>query len=286
MIDCIIVGKGPAGISASIYLARANLNCLVIAKGYGALEKADKIENYYGLEQPVSGIQLAQKGIRQAQRLGVSIITEEVVAVEWNEHFIVKTERSSYLAKTIILATGIQRKQPMIKGIKELEGKGVSYCAVCDSFFYKGKDVAVLGSGEYAENEIRELLPVVNSVTMVTNGEQPMEHRSSERNIIEKEIRQVRGEDKVQEIEFQDHSTLKIDGLFVAVGMASSTDLARKIGAATSEKAILVDEKMRTTVPGLYACGDCTGGVLQISKAIYEGTKAALEVIREIREAK
>ena len=136
--------KGLPGISASLYTTRANLKTLVIGQDNSDLVKADKIENYYGFEKEITGKELLEKGIAQTKRLGSDIVSEEVVGILYDEHFIVKTTENEYGSKTIILGTGAKRKSSKIKGIEEYEGKGISYCAICDGFFYKNKDVAVV----------------------------------------------------------------------------------------------------------------------------------------------
>lgn len=280
MYDVVIIGAGPAGISASLYLKRAKLNVLVIYKGYGALEKAPMIENYYGLKDNISGKELFENGINQAKKLGVEIVEDEVTGISFDNNFKITTANRKYIAKKVILATGTSRKAPNIKGIKEYEGKGVSYCAVCDAFFYKGKDVAVLGSGNYALHEANQLKPVVNSVTIFTNGEQILENRDGQEfDVEERTIREFRGSEKLEEIEFEDNNIKKINGVFIAIGTASSSDLAKKIGAIVKDNNIQVDENMQTNVEGLYACGDCIGGILQINKAVYDGAKVALHII-------
>lgn len=279
--DVIIVGSGPAGISASLYAKRRKLSVLIISKKNSALEKAEKIDNYYGFKNGISGQELYQNGIKQAKTLGVEIIEDEVVSLNYLEMFEIETVNSHYEAKSVILATGTNRMTPNIKGIREFEGKGVSYCAICDAFFFKGKDVAVLGNGNYAIHEMEQLKPIVNSVTMLTNGEEMIENRNidTDVNIDNRKIKEFRGENKIEEIEFEDNTKKQINGVFVAIGTASSNDLARKIGAKVENNHIVVNENMETTVPGLFACGDCTGGLLQISKAVYEGAKAGLEVL-------
>lgn len=286
--DVIIVGSGPAGVSASLYTKRANLETLIITKKGGTLEKVGIIENYYGLQENIRGETLQQIGEKQAKKLGVEIKEEEVLQIEYDTNFIVKTLNHAYEAKTVILATGTSRKKAKIKGIKELEGKGVSYCAICDAFFFKGKEVGVLGSREYALHEAQTLLPVVKSVTMFTNGEELVEKRVEGIKIEEKKIREIRGTEHIEEIEFEDNTKSKIDGMFVAMGTASSSDLARKLGVKLDEKDIhiLVNKKMETNLPGLYACGDCIGGTLQIAKAVYEGMIAGMSVIDRLKKQK
>ena len=283
MYDVIIIGKGPAGISASLYVARANQKCLIIGKDLGALAKAHTIQNYYGLEKPMKGKKLAEIGIEQAKNLGVEVVSEEVVGIDWNTTFFVKTVKHEYQAKAVILATGTERVTPPIAGLKEYEGKGVSYCAICDAFFYRDKDVAVIGNGNYAIHEARQLKPVVKSVTILTDGKEMIQNRdASDFDVEETPIREFRGTNSIEEVEFKNNNTKKIDGVFIAIGTASSTDLAKKIGALVQNNNIVVNENMETTVKGLYACGDCTGGLLQVNKAVYEGAKAALDIIKNI----
>ena len=141
MENIIIIGGGPAGISAALYAARSGRDPLVIEHGAGGLKKAEKIENYYG-GGTLSGQELYDRGIDQAKTLGVRILTAQVVGVEGFDTFTVHTDQGDFDAKAVILATGTSRKAPVIPGLKELEGRGVSYCAVCDAFFYRGRDVA------------------------------------------------------------------------------------------------------------------------------------------------
>lgn len=291
MYDTIIIGGGPAGITASLYIKRAGFNVLVITKGESALNKAKKIENYYGFEKPISGRVLIENGEKQAKALGVNILKKEVIGIKYtndNNYEVItanQTQNERYIAKTIVLATGANRNKPNIKGVQEYEGKGISYCAICDAAFYKNKDVAVLGNGEYAIGEIEELLPVVKSVTMLTDGQEHIENRSNNEKfkINDKKIREFRGNTRIEEIEFEDNSTEKVNGIFIAQGTASSLDFAKKLGARIEENYIIVNADMETTIPNVYAAGDCTGGILQISKAVYEGTKAGLSIINKLR---
>lgn len=280
MYDVIVIGSGPAGITAAIYAKRRNLSILVISKGISALQKAEKIDNYYGFESGISGKELYENGVKQAKNLGIDFIEDEVINIEYINQFTIETVNSKYEAKAVILATGVSRNVPNIKGIKEFEGKGVSYCAVCDSFFYKGKDVAVLGDGNYAIHEFETLKPIASSVTILTNGNAMVENRDSSIEVNNKKIREFRGNTKLEEVEFEDNTIQNLNGVFIAMGTASSSDLARKIGARIENNNIIVNENMETTVPGLFACGDCTGGLLQISKAVYEGAKAGLAVLK------
>ena len=285
MYDVIIIGSGPAGVSAAIYAKRGGANVLVITKDTGTLGKAKKIENYYGFKS-ITGEELYKNGLEQLKNLNIELVKDEVVQLNYTNQFEVTTVNNVFEAKYVVFATGVSRNVPNIKGIKEFEGKGVSYCAICDAFFYRNKHVAVLGSGNYAIHEAEILKPVAKSVTLLTNNEKLVENRDIDLNVNEKKIREVRGYDKVDEVVFDDDTKENVNGIFVAIGTASTNDLARKIGASIENNNIVVNENLETTVPGLYACGDCTGGILQISKATYEGTKVGLEIVNKIKNNK
>ncbi len=283
MYDVIIIGSGPAGISAGLYTKRAGLKTLIISKGVGTLEKAEKIENYYGFLSQ-GGVELQKVGENQAENLGIEIKREEVMNISYNENFIVETLNFEYEAKIVVIATGNSRKKSNIKGLKEFEGRGVSYCATCDGFFYQGKNVAVLGNREYAIHEAQNLLPIAKKVILLTNGEQLVEKRHEGIEVDENKIREFRGTNSIEQVKFEDNTTKKIDGVFIALGMASSSDLAKKIGIMLDEKEnIKVNNKMETNVKGIYACGDCTGGIFQVAKAVYEGMVAGMSIIQYLK---
>ena len=275
--DVIIIGAGPAGISAGLYTQRANKKTLIIYNEKSSLEKANKIENYYGFPNGISGKELYQNGIMQAKNLGIELKKEEVIKIEKiKETFEVNTSNRKYISRNVILATGNKKNTPDIKGIKELEGKGISYCAICDGFFYRGKDVAVLGSGDYAISEVNDLLNVANKITILTNKKKVPDFRAENVKVETRGVIAVKGENQLESIELEDGTKLEVDGLFVAQGVAGSTDFARKLGALVKDNKIVVNDKMETTIQGLYACGDCVGGIYQIAKAINEGMIAGM----------
>lgn len=281
--DVIIVGNGPAGLSAALYTSRANLRTLVIGKDQGALAKADRIENYFGLAEPISGCELVENTKIQAKNLGADLVTDEIFHISWNQDFTLEGREGSYRAKAVLLATGTSRKKADIEGLSRLEGHGVSYCAICDAFFYRGRKVAVLGNEEYAVHELAQLLPVAGSAALLTDGKELKAEVPEGVQVITKKIRSVDGEEAVTGVTFADGERLPADGLFVALGSAGAVDLARKVGALTDGRSIQVDETMATNVPGLFAAGDCTGGLLQISTAVGEGAKAAMSMIEYVR---
>lgn len=295
MEKVVIIGAGPAGISAALYTVRGNMDPLVIHTGIGALEKAEKIENYYGLERPLSGQELFDRGIAQAKDLGVRFLEAQVLGISGFDTFTVKTTAGDIETESVILATGGKRTAPAIPGIREYEGRGVSYCAVCDAFFYRGREVAVLGNSDFALHEAEELKNVTPSVTIYTNGEKPEFSRNHSIAVNTMRIQAIEGEQtvsglrmendmNVQEEGKQEVSFYPAEGVFVALGTAGSTEIARQMGAELTEKGnIKVNENMETTIPGLFAAGDCTGGLLQIAKAVYEGSVAGIYAGKYVR---
>lgn len=284
MPNIVIIGSGPAGVSAALYAARAGVETTVLTKGPGALDRAELIQNYYGFAEPISGAELERRGIEGAKALGVQFVTTEAVGLTYMDKLTVETLAGDFPADAVILATGASRAAPHIPGLAGLEGHGVSYCATCDAFFYRGRDVAVLGSGEYALHEVQALLPVVKSVTLLTNGSPLTASFPPEVTVCPEKVNAILGEEQVSGVELSGGKTVALSGVFVALGVAGSTALARKLGAEVDGNRILVDEHMQTTLPGLYAAGDCTGGLLQVAKAVYEGALAGTEAAKALRK--
>ncbi len=285
MPDLVIVGSGPAGVSAALYAARAGVRTTVLTKGPGALDRAELIQNYYGFAEPISGAELERRGIEGAKALGVNFVTTEAVGLTYTDRLTVETLAGEFPADAVILATGASRAAPKIPGLVGLEGHGVSYCATCDAFFYRGKDVAVLGNGEYALHEVQALLPVVKSVTLLTNGSPLTAQFPPEVAVHPEKIDAILGEERVTGVQLNGGGIVELSGVFVALGVAGSTALARKLGAEVDGNRIVVDPRtMQTTLPGLYAAGDCTGGLLQVAKAVYEGALAGTEAAKALRK--
>ena len=284
MPNIVIIGSGPAGVSAALYAVRAGVDTTVLTKGPGALDRAEKIEIYYGFSEPISGAELERRSIANAKRLGVQFVAAEAVGLTYTDKLTVETLSGDYPADAVILATGASRAVPRVPGLAGLEGHGVSYCAACDAFFYRGKAVAVLGSGEYALHEVQALLPVAGSVALLTNGAPLTSQFPPEVKVYPQKVEAILGETAVTGVQLSGGKTLEASGVFVALGVAGSTALARKLGAAVEGSRVVVDETMQTTVPGLYAAGDCTGGLLQVAKAVYEGALAGTEAAKALRK--
>jgi ahpF family protein/thioredoxin reductase len=283
----IIIGSGPAGVSAALYARRGGADVTVISKGAGGLTTAEWVENYYGFAEPISGAELEQRGIAGAERLGVRFETDEVLAVlpvEEGRGFRLEATCRMYAADAVILAAGASRRTLSIPGLRDFEGRGVSYCAICDAFFYRGKKVAVIGAGDYALHEAEILRPHAAQLSLLTNGEEPSVAISDGIAVQTQKIVRIEGARRVQHIVFDDETGMDVDGIFMAIGTAGSMELARKLGVVLSDGKIAVGKHMETNVPGVYAAGDCTGGLLQIAKAVYEGAEAGLAAVQYLRK--
>ncbi len=283
-IQAFIIGGGPAGVSAALYLARAGQNVCIVENGPGALARAHKIENYYGTT--ATGSELYAQGLAQAKALGVSIINDEVINVDYVDGFTVTCKGLSEVLKApaLILATGTKNITLKLPGLAQLEGRGISYCAVCDGFFFRKKHVAILGNGAYALHEAEYLRQLAASVVILTNGAEGELAQAAGYNVITTKLKAVSGQEQLQSVLFEDGSSLNIDGLFIALGTADSTDIARKLGAELSGRFIRINNDGATNIPGLFAAGDCTGGLLQVAKAVYEGAGAGLSAVQFLRQ--
>lgn len=270
--DTIIIGAGPAGVSAAVYLKRFNLNPLVITTKNSSLLKAN-IENYYGFSQ-ISGSDLFDNGLKQLESLGIETIFDEVTSIEPSDGFIVKTANKSFLSKTVLLATGKSRNKLNIKGFKEYLGSGISMCATCDGFFFRGKNIGIIGSGKYMETELSVLERFTKNITIFTNGEE----YNSNYKVVKSKILEAEGDVRFKSLVCEDKK-YELDGVFVALGEASGLDFSKHIGLRTDEdNNLVVDGAFMTNCPGIFAAGDITGGILQVSKSVADGCGAAFGI--------
>ncbi|MDR2687681.1 MAG: NAD(P)/FAD-dependent oxidoreductase, partial [Oscillospiraceae bacterium] len=270
-----------------LYLCRAGLRAAVIGKDGGALERAERIENFYGPGRPLSGADLLENGRRQCADLGADLRGDEALALEWREtggYQIQLAEGGAVSARAVLLATGRAKRAPDIEGVRAFEGRGVSYCAVCDAFLYRGRSVAVLGGGAYARHEMEELLPLAGRVTLLTDGAEPEFDPPPEVVVRTARLLRLEGEGKLAGAQLGDGSAQPLDGLFVALGSASAGDLAMKLGLRLKDGAIPVNGRQETGLPGLYAAGDCTGAFAQVAFAVAEGARAGMEMAAFLRK--
>ena len=283
MHEAVILGYGPAGAQAAIYLLRGGIKPLIIGRDGGALASAERIDNFFGRGDHPSGLDLIEAGLGQIRELGGEITPGEVVSIAFGDGFTVKTTEGEYETKTILMAVGRQRKKPSIAGVEAYEERGVSYCAVCDGFFYRGKSVAVLGEGKYALSEAEELANHASSVTIYTNGREAGFLSPDGIMIDTRPILGIEGTERVEGLRFED-GAVDTDGLFVAEGSASGLDFARKLGLEVKDGDIVTNGSQMTNIPGIFAAGDCTGGVLQVVVAAGEGACAGLAMMEFIRK--
>lgn len=297
MYDSIIIGAGPAGLSAAVYLKRANKDILIIEKEApgGKLLKIDKIENYLGFSE-IEGPDLAIKMYNQVKNLQVPFVFSEVLEVKKEDNFIVITKEDTYYAKTIIYASGNQNKKPNITGFKELENKGISYCATCDGTLYKNEDVVVLGSNNKAIEESIYLASIVKKVTIITeneNFESPfMAKRLNDFDNIEvifnTKILKAMGNEKLESLEIaniKDNETkiINVKALFIALGDTPSTYPLNKLNVINEKGLIQTDENLETKVKGLFGAGDCINKTLrQVSTAVGDGALAAISALKRM----
>ena len=272
MYDTVIIGSGPCGISAAIYLKRFGFNVLVIGKDYGTLAINTSIENYYGFDQ-INGIDLIEKGINQALNLGIEVVKDEVLKIEFADGFIVSTIGSEYNCKSILIATGMKRNTLSIKGLKEFEGKGISYCAVCDGFLYRKKKIAVIGSGEYMKSELEVLKRFSNDIIVFTNGNDVIVDEI----VVNDKIVEFKGEASLKQI-ITTNSTYDVDCAFIAEGSATGFSFAKHLGILLDDNNHIMVNDYQTNIPGIFAGGDVIGGVKQIVKAASDGCVAAYKI--------
>ena len=275
MFETIVIGSGPAGSTAAIYLKRFNRDVAVITSNDTALNSAHQIDNYYGFYE-VSGKELYNNGINQLKHLGIDLIDEIVVSIEYYNHFVITTNKNVYEAKRVILATGKARNKLKIKNAKDYEMKGLSYCATCDGFFYRNKKIGIIGSGNAMLHELSFLKNMSSDIIVFTDGE---ELDLSDVKVVKEKVVSLYGDEYLEGLTTEKES-YDLDGLFVAIGEASTFDFIKHLGILTDEKNnIIVNNNYQTNIPNLFAIGDAIGGVLQITKASYDGMMVAYGIV-------
>ena len=291
MYDVIIIGMGIGGITAGIYGKRAGLNVLMFEKSApgGMLQKIDKIQNYPGFSE-ISGPDLALNLFNQVKKVGVPFKFEEVIDVEiTDENKKVITKNGTYEAKNIIVATGRTPKYLGLDNEKDYLGRGLSTCASCDGNFYKGEDVAVVGSGNSALQESLYLANIVNKVYLLHRGvnfkgDDALVERVRNTKNIEivdgvniKKINEVEG--KIESVTLDNEKTINVKGVFIYIGYKPDTEMFKKLDITNINGDIIVSENFETEIDGLYAIGDCAKkGVYQLVTAASDGCIAVSDI--------
>lgn len=294
--ELVIIGGGPAGYSAGLYAARADINAVLIERGMpgGQAASTEWIENYPGFPGGIGGIDLALKMDEQARSFGLEVISADVERLEMQgKEFVVFTNQEPIKTKAIILATGAKPDYLNVQGESKFHGRGVSYCATCDGAFFRDKTVAVVGGGDAAVEEALFLTKFAEKVYIIhRRGElratKLIQKRAMENPKIEfvwhSVVDQIVGEDKVSAVKIKDVRTnqlneFAVDGVFVYVGTRANSDIVKDMVEVDSRGYIIANEKMETGVSGLYVAGDIRQKPLrQVVTAVSDGAVAAMEV--------
>lgn len=299
----IIIGSGPAGLTAAVYAARASLDPVVIAgqNPGGQLMQTTEVENFPGFVNGIQGPELMQNMIKQAERFGAKILYENVTTVDFSKKpFSVSTDKQTYLTKSVVIATGAEANWLGIPSEQKLRGKGVSACATCDGFFFKGKDVAVIGGGDSAMEEANFLTKFANKVTIVHRRDEfkaskIMLQRAKDNPkinfITNVQIEEVLGQDKLEGIKLKYNSSgqeyvLPVQGMFLAIGHTPAAKIFSAAGVKTNEKGYLdVKNNTHTNIEGVFVAGDVADfRYRQAISAAGMGCMAALDVEKYLAE--
>lgn len=293
MYDIVIIGGGPAGLTASIYAKRFGLSTLLIEKigigGQAAL--TDLVENYSGFPEGVSGAELVSKMEEQAKKFDVEFLIDEVIDINLDEEVKkIKTNTNEIESIGIIIATGADPRKLNVSGEKEFTGKGVSYCAVCDAFFYKDKDVVVVGGGDSAISEALYLTKFANNVYVIHRRDklraayylQDRAFKNSKiKFIFNSVIREIRGDKRVNSVIIEnlvDNKSFEVNvnGVFIYIGLKPNSEFLKDKVKTDENGFIITDEDMRTNKKFIYAAGDVRKKSLrQIITACADGAIAS-----------
>lgn len=297
--DLVIIGAGPAGLTAAIYAERSGLKSIVLEKANigGQVAITPVVENYPAFTR-IAGKTLMDMMAQQAITYTDIHDGEEVVDIKKQDSiFEVLTNRAKYSAKAILIAAGVESKKLEVQGEKQFQGRGVSYCAACDGYFFKdGKKVIVVGGGNTAATEALYLKNIGVDVTLVHRRDKLRAEQILQQSLEDNRIpiiwnsvvREIKGDRLVSGVVLESVmdksiSEIKVDGVFIAIGYVPNNELAKKLGVETDEEGyVKVDHAHRTTVAGIYAAGDITGGFKQIVTAVGQGAVAAMSIFEDI----
>ena len=300
--DIVIVGAGPGGLTAGIYAGRQGTKNLILDRGFagGLGREVPEMENYPGFDN-VSGLELTEKMKSQAVKNCELHENEDVLEIIKNDdeyRFTVKTDKDSYLSKTVILATGSSHRHLNAKGEEEFKGKGVSYCATCDGFFFQGRDIIMVGGGNSALQEALYLNNLGANVTLVHRRDefraqkhlQNQVHEEGINIIYNAVVEEIKGDMLVDTVVLKDTKTgeltdLSISGIFISVGYIPHTELAEQLGVDLDESGhIIIDKEQKTNVDYVYAIGDVCVGLKQWVVACGEGAVAATSAYHDLND--
>ena len=301
--DVLIIGGGPAGLTAAIYAGRGNLRVGLLEKGNpgGQIAQTEEVENYPGFPDVISGPELSERMVKQAEKFGAKILYDEVTGLERNGlGFTVKGYEKSYTAHSIIIATGANPKRLGVPGEDTFYGRGVSTCATCDGFFYRNKRVVVVGGGDAAIEEGTFLTKFASSVTVIHRRDTLRANKVAQdrafanpkmRFIWDTAVEEVLGDDglvtgvKLENLKTGEKSTLETDGVFIYIGHEPNTGFLSGVVELGSTGYVAVRDEIYTNVPGIFAAGDVSDEIYrQLSTSVGAGTKAAMRAEKYLVE--
>lgn len=290
--DCVVIGAGAAGMTAAIYLKRSNLNVLLIEKEIpgGQINNTWTIDNYPGLPN-VSGPDLASKMFEQVTNLRIESIFENVISIKNDDFKTVKTSNKEIKAKSIVIATGRKPRLLGLKNEEKLIGKGISFCSLCDGFFYKDKIVAVIGGGNSALEGALYLAGICKEVILIHRRDQfradelnitKVKNKSNIKILFNSEITKINGDVKLESIVIN-NELFNVSGIFIYIGHEPDLNFIDDLKLELNNGYIIVDKNMKTNIPKIYACGDIIKKeVYQIATAIGEGAVAATSLKKDL----
>lgn len=292
--EVIIIGGGPAGLTAGLYTSRAGLNSLLIEGGLvgGQIVSAERVENYPGFPEGISGFELGQLMYQQATKYGLKTIIAEATGIELREkQREVKTTEGNFMAKAVIIAGGSERRKLSIPGEEKFMGRGVSYCATCDAAFFRELSVAVVGGGDAAITEALHLAKFASKVTVIHRRDQFRAGRILQDKALSEPkiqflwnaiVEEIEGEDlveriKLREVKTGEKSALEVAGIFISIGLKPNTDYLKGILPLDTAGHIITNDKMETEIPGIFAAGDVrSNSARQAITAAGDGATAAI----------
>lgn len=294
-IDITIIGAGPAGLTAGIYAGRAQLNTVILEKGLpgGQIAQTQEVENYPGFPEVISGPELSERMVQQAKKFGAQIKVAEVKSLEKNgAGFIVKSSDGDYLSKTVIIATGANPRRLGVVGEDEFYGRGVSTCATCDGFFYRDKEVIVVGGGDAAVEEGLFLTKFASKVTVIHRRDELRANKEAQKRAFANDkmhwiwdtvVTEVSGENglvigvKTRNVKTKAESFVKADGVFIYIGHVPNTGYLKDVIQLRNSGYVDVRDEVYTNIEGIFAAGDVSDEIYrQLGTSVGAGTRAAM----------
>ncbi len=300
--DVVIIGGGPAGLTAGIYAGRSGLNTVIVEKGLpgGQIAQTDEVENYPGFPEGISGPELANRMAEQAKKFGAEVVMDEVTGLEIQEGgFLVKGFEKNYQAKSVIIATGANPKKLGVPGEDKFYGRGVSTCATCDGFFYRDREVVVVGGGDAAVEEGLYLTKFAKKVTIIHRRDELRANKVAQQRafanpkiefLFSHIVTEILGDDQVTGVRVKNLKTgeeyvYPTDGVFVFIGSVPNTEFLKGVVELRPDGYIAVRDEIYTSVPGIFAAGDVADPIYkQLATSVGAGTRAAMTAEKWLAE--